>query len=135
LIENGAKLGDNGVHLRLISIVLRERFIDRRLPRSIARIGRIIAKVGIFYQEPKDINAKSIHLTIEPKPQDFVHSCADKGVAPIQVGLLRQKAVQIVLAGGLLVGPRRPAELRNPVIWRRAIRQSITPDIPITLFT
>src|ERR1700737_4719071 len=54
-------------------------------------------------------------------------------VAPIQVRLLRQKAVQIVLTGERIAAPGRAAELRHPVVRWPAVGLGVTPDVPIAL--
>src|SRR3546814_10969028 len=57
------------------------------------------------------------------------------GMAPVQVGLLRQEVVQVPLLGGVVPGPRLAAERRHPVVGAGSIGApaSVPPHVPVAL--
>src|SRR4030095_5656017 len=70
---------------------------------------------------------------LEPEADDVLHRRDDGRVAVVEVRLFGEERVQIVLAGGRIERPRRPAEAAYPVVRRSAIGGGITPDVPIAL--
>src|SRR5262245_8513709 len=53
------------------------------------------------------------------------------GIAPVQIRLLWQEAMQVVLAGSRLARPGRSAELRQPIVGRRSVGLAVAPDVPV----
>ncbi len=56
-----------------------------------------IGELGRLAEEVDDIDAESIDAPVEPEPQRVVHRRHDLGVAPVQVGLLAKKVVEVPL--------------------------------------
>ena len=56
-------------------------------------------------------------------------------VVPVQVRLLREKGVEVPLAGALVEGPGFPhrPEARQPIVRRPATRRAVPPDVPVAL--
>src|SRR5713226_471283 len=76
----------------------------------------IVAHLFIFDQHPEDIDAETIDATLQPEAQDIVHGLTHVGIAPVQIGLLHIKHVQVVLPCLLIELPGRPAKETGPVI-------------------
>jgi hypothetical protein len=107
-----------------------------RVPVLIVAAGGagVVAQQGILGQPLQGVDAEAVHPAVQPKAQHLVHGCLDRGVIPVQVGLLTGERVQVPLAGPLLEGPggadRR--EVRAPVVGRATIPPG-APHIPVTL--
>src|SRR6476659_219786 len=105
--------------------------MDAGFGRPVVRVRRIVAQRGILDQQPDDVDAETIDTAVEPEAQHVVHRRAHVGIAPVEIGLLGQKTVQVILAGARLTCPRRSTELRQPVVRRRTVRLAVAPDVPI----
>ena len=79
------------------------------------------------------IHSKAVDPAIEPEAQHGEHGLDHFRVAPVEVGLLRQKGVVIVLPGPLVPLPGAAAEFGQPIGRRAAVGLCIAPDIPIAL--
>jgi hypothetical protein len=63
-----------------------------------------------------DVDAEAIHSAPHPEAQDIVHCLAERGVPPVDVGLLLEERVVVVLARRGIELPRAAAEIAEPVI-------------------
>ena len=104
---------------RLVQVVQRCRF------------GRIVAQQRIFHNKMRNIDTEAIYAALQPGAQHIEHGCHNLRIAPVQVGLLFQEAMQVVLSAGLIPFPGGAAKDAQPVVRRGAIRASIRPDVPI----
>src|SRR3546814_15055978 len=78
---------------------------------------------------------RTVETTVETEAQDVVLGLLHVGMAPVQVGLLRQEVVQVPLLGGVVPGPRLAAERRHPVVGAGSIGApaSVPPHVPVAL--
>jgi hypothetical protein len=121
------------VHVRLIGRVDLQQALDLRPAGLVARIWRIVAELRVLHQVPDDVDAEAVDAAPEPEAQRLVHRLPDLRVAPIEVRLLGQEGVVVGLAGRLVEGPGRSAEIADPVVRRRAVGLAIAPDVPVAL--
>ena len=81
-----------------------------------------------------DVHSKTIDAHVEPKPQCRRHCVTHRWVRPIEVGLARQKHVQVMLRRQLIKGPHRFVTPRaNPIIGKRSVGLGVAPDVPVTM--
>ena len=110
-------------------------------PGAVDRMGRKVAveraglsgpvwQAGLLRDEVDHIHAKAVHALIQPEAHHVVHALTHIGVLPVQVGLLGGEQVQVILAGGLVLFPRRAAEAGAPVVGQPAVF-SLPPDVVI----
>ena len=63
------------------------------------------------------VDAEAVDAAVEPEAQHVEHGRAHRGIAPVQVGLLRQEGVVVVLAGALVPASRpRPPKLLSQLL-------------------
>ncbi|ENN87987.1 hypothetical protein RHSP_50349 [Rhizobium freirei PRF 81] len=79
------------------------------------------------------IQAEAVHATVEPESHGRKHCVLNLGMVKIQVRLRGQEVVLVILPAHAVPFPARPAEDRQPVVRRRAVRLRICPDVPIRL--
>ena len=92
---------------------------------------RVVAELRVLHHRVRDVDAESIHATLEPELQRAQHRPTHLGVAPVQVWLLLQEGMQVVLARPRIPGPGGPAEGRQPVVRQRAVRLRVAPHVPV----
>jgi len=87
----------------------------RQAPKEVPARG-IGPTVSVLDVAVEDIESKSRDPSVEPKAHDLQHLSANLWVAPVQIWLLRKKAVQI--AGARRLGPRpgRASHDAGPVV-------------------
>src|SRR5215468_4351422 len=107
--------------------------MDVGLRRLVRGIDRIVAHVFVLDEEPHHVDAKPVDAALQPELQDIEHGLPNRGIAPVEIGLLAQEAVQIILSGGRIERPGRPTKLRYPVVGWPAVGPGIAPDIPVAL--
>src|SRR6266702_3035017 len=78
------------------------------------------------------INSYTHHTASEPESQYALQRLPDLWALPVQIRLLRQETVQVILVGGLVVGPSRAAKHADPIVRRATVRCRITPRVPTT---
>ena len=79
-------------------------------------VGRVVAELVVLDEEPEDVHAEAVDAAVEPEAHGVVDGVADLGIAPVEVGLLREEGVAVVLAGGGVAGPGGAAEVATPVV-------------------
>src|SRR5215469_2633322 len=120
------------MHLRPVCRVERHQSLVRGLIRLKGGIGRIVAKLIVFYQMPNDVDSRSIYTTREPEPNDVVHCSAQVKIPPVEIRLGAQERVAVILPSVRIEFPGTSAELGLPVIWRPSIPGWVVPDVPVT---
>jgi 3-hydroxybutyryl-CoA dehydrogenase len=94
---------------------------------------RDVGQRRVLADEVHDVGAEAVDAAIHPEAQHVVHRLDDRGLVPVEVGLLGQEGVQEPLLGGLIPGPRgAAAEGRRPVV-RRMVGRAIVPAVPVAL--
>ena len=88
--------------------------------------GRVVGQVGVLRQAVDGVEAEPVGALVEPEPDDVLHRLDDRGIPPVEVGLLGEERVQVPAAGGGVPRPRRPAERRPPVV-----RPGVGPDVAV----
>ena len=68
--------------------------------------GRVVPEQSIFVEPVRDIDAKTRHAPVEPKPQDPVELVVDTLLPPVEVWLVAQEIMEVVLATRLVEGTR-----------------------------
>ncbi len=68
-----------------------------RVPRSDLGVG---AQQVVLNQGTGHVDPEATDPTVQPEAQDPVELVGHRGVAPVEVGLLRQEQVHVVLTGG-----------------------------------
>ena len=100
--------------------------VDERVPaRAVAAPEQVVgvAEVGqrrVLDQPVRDVDAEPVDAPVEPEPQDRLELGGDVRVRPVQVGLAGVEQVEVPGAGRRRLDPRprRPAEVRAPVVGR-----------------
>ena len=82
------------------------------------RIRRIITQVFVFDDQSDHVHAETIDAALEPETQRLQHRRAQRRIAPIQIGLLFYKLMQVILACRVVQRPRRAAEETAPIVGR-----------------
>ena len=126
-------LGDDLSDLRLVGGIDLQKAIDVRLTRSKGWIDRVIPKGCVLHQVPQHIDAKPVDTEIEPEAHHRIHGGAHIGIAPIEIGLFRQKGMVIVLFGRWVPCPGAAAKIAHPIVRRSAGWSAISPDVPVAL--
>src|SRR5260370_196501 len=98
-----------------------------RLPR------RVVAQFRVLVQALRHVDAEPGDPPVEPEPEDLAELGVHRGLAPVQVGLAVQEAVQVVLAGRLMPGPGGVTRRIQPVVRRAAARGRIGPHVVVAV--
>jgi hypothetical protein len=132
LVEKGAHLADDVVHLRLI---LRVDVLEPvvRIDAIPIRIDWLVTQAGILDHQPDHIDAEAINAAIEPEAHLVEHCRQHFWVAVVEFGLLLDELMQIVLTGLFVKSPCRAAKETCPVIGRAAVGRRVAPDVPVAL--
>src|SRR5260370_37068385 len=80
-----------------------------------------------------DIDAEPGHPPVEPETINVVEGTTYRRVPPVEVRLLRQKVVQVILAGARVERPRRSAEGAQPIVRGTSVGLGVGPDVPIAV--
>jgi hypothetical protein len=105
-VEDGAPLLVDGLHLLLVPDVAVVVLVDAELLAH----RRVVGQVGAHVQRVGDVDPEAVDAPVEPEPQDAQELLMDLPVGPVEVGLRAVEQVQVPLPGGLVPGPRGPAE-------------------------
>ena len=132
LVEQGAHLEDDFVGLGLVGGVGRQHGVEA-VAGGVGGVGQVVAELVVLDEQPENVHAEAVDALVEPELHGAVHGAADFGVAPVEVGLLGQEGVVEGLARGPVVGPGGAAEIRLPVVGRRAVRAGVAPQVPVAL--
>ena len=140
--------GGTGAFAHRQQIVLRKHAPAHLLqvlmyPRAVGRAeyaGRIrhithrrqIRKAFLLGNQIDDIHAETVDALLAPPGHHVKHGVAHRGVFPVQIDLLRGKAVQVVLVRRRIVLPGRAGEKGAPVVRLRAVFP-VSPDVEIAL--
>ena len=79
------------------------------------RPAELVRRPDHLGEQVDDVHPEAVDAAVEPAAHHRVDRLPDLRVLPVEVGLLGREEVQVVLAGGLVVGPRRAGERRAPV--------------------
>jgi len=93
--------------------------------------GRVVPEFLIFDHQVDHIEPEPVHPQVEPEFHLFKNGLLNLVIAPVQVGLLPEKRMQIKLLCFFIKGPCASAGSRLPVIWRGS-RDPLFPDIPFS---
>src|SRR5437016_2377713 len=99
------------------------------------RYRRIVPKRRVVKKGICDVEPKTIDMAPEPPIQYFKRRLACCGRLPVQFRLLTQEFVMIASATRRMVRPGRPAERRQPIVWRGAVVARRCPDVPVRLLS
>src|SRR5690349_12387960 len=98
---------------------------------------RIVAQGLILHKAVRHIQPEAIHTHLQPVTDNLHHCRAQFRVTPVEIRLFLEERVQIVLACAFIPLPRRAAEDRLPVVWRREMSTApwlaVAPEIPVAL--
>ena len=94
---------------------------------------RVGAVFGILHGEVAGVQPEPVDPSAEPEPERVEHGFLQCRVPPVQVGLAGQEAVQVVLAGVVVIRPGRAAEHRDPVVGLGSVGRRVPPYIPVAL--
>ena len=98
------------------------------------QLGGVVTELRVLADEVHDVEAEPVDPPVEPEAGHIVHGGHHLRIAPVEVGLLGEEAVQVVLAGHLVQRPGgHLAEGRHPVVRWPAIGGGRTPDVPVPL--
>ena len=97
-------------------------------------IGRIVPELFILDQMMNCVHSEAVDAALEPESENVAHRLPDGRIAPVQIGLFLQKRVVVVLPRPVVEGPRGASEFALPIIRRAAIRPSVAPDVPVSLW-
>ncbi len=94
-----------------------------RVPISFGLVAAAdVGQAGGLDQAVGDVDAEAVDAQVEPEAQDRANSSRDRGVVPVEVGLLGGEEVQVPLAGpvgpGSRPGRRRPTPSRSAAVRR-----------------
>src|SRR5690606_26800959 len=81
----------------------------------------VVAQLLVLHQGVSDVDAEAVHALLDPELDDAIELVADCRVRPVQVGLFAMEEMEVVLAALLVEGPRRPSEMRYPVVRRPSV--------------
>ncbi len=104
--------------------------VGSRVPRSDLGVG---AQQVVLDQSTGHVDSEATDPAVQPEAQDPVELLDHGRVAPVEVGLFRQEQVHVVLAGGLVEGPGRAAEVADPVVGRAAVGARSGPDVVVAV--
>ena len=100
LLADRAPAPPHVVHLGLVPGERVDRVAGALVGLGVGRVGQL----GVLEQAGGDVDAEAVDAPVQPEAQHLLEVVADRGVAPVQVGLLGREQVQVPLAGA-----RRPA--------------------------
>ena len=131
LIRHFAQILQHVVHARKFRVVfpLFIRIAELVRPRQ----HRIITKVRIFEDRIHGIEPEAGDPALVPPAGHIKHRLFDRGIVPVQVGLLRIKIVVVVLAGAGIELPGRATKLRDPVVGRLIRTLAVAPYVPVAV--
>ena len=133
VIQEGSYLPEHPVDVRMGPRTQRRRHVAVGFGiRDRGGGGRVVTEFRVLHQEVGHVDAEPVHPAVEPEAHHPMHRRLHRGVAPVEVGLLGQEGVQVVLAGGRIPLPGRPAEHGLPVVGRRPAGAGVPPHVPIT---
>ena len=113
--------GDDVVHLRLVGRVDRQQALDLGPAGLVARVRRVVAELRVLDQVPDDVDAEAVDAAPSQKRSTSCIASRTCGLRQLRSGCSLQEGVVVVLAGRLVEGPGRPAEIAEPVVRRRAV--------------
>jgi hypothetical protein len=94
------------------------------------RVGRFVAELGILDQQRDGGDPEAVHTAFQPEAHHVQQGDLHFGVAPVEVGLLRQEGVQSsrpLASSRVQAGPPKVAQ---PVVGRAAFRRGVAPQVP-----
>jgi hypothetical protein len=95
---------------------------------------RIVPELFILDQMMNCIHSEAVDAALEPESKNIAHRFPDGRIAPVQIGLFLQKRVVVVLTRPVVEGPHSVSEFALPIIRQVAIRPSVAPDVPVSLW-
>ena len=95
--------------------------------------GRIVPQLLVAEIVVHGVQAEAVHASVEPELHGRKHGILNFCVVEIQIRLRGQEVVLVILPPHAVPFPAGAAEDRQPVVWRRAIRLRIGPDVPVSL--
>ena len=120
------------MHLVYVVDVEGVPLLHARIARHVGRRAvapRVVAQVGVFEEPVSHVDAKAVDVAVEPESDDVIEIVGDGRLPPIQVRLLGGEEVEVPLPAGVVSGPRRPPEHRQPVVRRPAPHAVVGPDV------
>ena len=101
----------------------------------LSSLGRIVGQGRVLADQWTTSMRKPSMPRSSQKRSDVVHRLHDLGIAPVEVGLLGEEAVQVVLAGRSIEGPRRrpPVKAALQLLGGSAVGRGVAPDVPVAL--
>jgi hypothetical protein len=132
LVDDGPETLQKGREVGLVAIVE----MDLPGPCRRALDDRIREELRMLQEHVEDVQPKAVHPALQPAPNHPVLRRLHLGIAPVQVGLLREERVEVELLASRFPLPRRAAEERDPIVRRDPISElvdpgGVTPQIPV----
>ena len=87
---------------------------------------------GIFEQGIDGVEPKASDAAFVPPAGHVEHGVVHRGIAPVQIGLLRIEKVVVKLSGLRIHRPRRSAKGRDPIV-RLGRTFAVVPHVPVAL--
>ena len=95
-------------------------------------LGEVLAVRAVAFEQVRDgVEAKAVDPQVEPEAEDVEHRLLDLGVVVVQVGLMREEAVPVVLAGDRIPGPVGHLGVEEDDPHIRIAVVGVRPDIPV----
>ena len=116
----------------LVDMILHEIGDGIKLGHAL-RQGRVGAQQRIVEIVVDGVQPEPVHPLVQPEADIFQMPVLHLGVVKVEIGLAGQEVVQIELLAAAVPGPGRSAEMRQPVVGRRAVGVAVGPDVPIGL--
>ena len=101
----------------------------------VLRGGRVVAQLFVFDDRVAHVDSETRNAPVEPEAQDAIELVADLFVPPVEVGLRREKLVEVVLAARLVERPCRDTRVERhaPVVRYRAVGLGVGPHVPVAV--
>ncbi len=152
LVEDLAKLFQNPVRLGVVLVIF--FYLEFRQSQNMKKVHeqftitighllinpcpakerRVRAKLLILAVNVGHVEAEAVGAPLKPETDNAFNGPAHLGIKPVQVGLLRQKGMQVILLRVFIPGPGRSEEVVAPVVgWAAARPNPVAPDIPVPL--